>query len=149
MASQLGRLGNLPQIQEANSILARLDALQSSMDRKIDNLQTSINTLHTSVHTLDTKLNALTLQTMASAHNTLARLYNGQLDRAEHHLRALHNATTNEAILEFPSTPGEVERLSSRRLDDILVALGEDAEGNVPHRRQAVRRAIGMAQRGI
>lgn len=58
----------------------------------------------------------------------------------------LYHFATNTYINGFPATSAAIATLPQPLVNDLLAALGEDAEGNIAAKRQRIRRAIGLPE---
>ncbi|KAI9829273.1 MAG: hypothetical protein M1826_005737 [Phylliscum demangeonii] len=88
----------------------------------------------------------------AERYNNVARIENSRVLHSETPLVSLLDVRTNEAIIPFPRTPPELDRLGlgylhSSDLTRILTALGQPALRQVDALRQRLRSAIGLVQK--
>jgi hypothetical protein len=79
-----------------------------------------------------------------SEHNSIARLQNSGAARNDHRLTVLHDYATNTNIQGFPTTPAQIDHMTSAQLNPILTALDLPTNGTVQAKRRRLKFYIGL-----
>ncbi|KAF8241401.1 hypothetical protein K440DRAFT_572542 [Wilcoxina mikolae CBS 423.85] len=135
LATNLGRMRNVPAFDGGALILAELRAIRTDMvemERRIMDSQ------------------RMTLARLeASDYNTVARLTNSALAVTPESQLIQLRTPRNEEVEDFPMTSADIDGASWQELNRLLQSYGLPTQGTVFVRRKQLKKYIGIVMAGI
>ncbi|KAL6245569.1 hypothetical protein RBB50_007568 [Rhinocladiella similis] len=144
IATEILKIPNTPALAGGQQLLAELRAMREQSMRDTMTIRQDLANVHQEITNVRQEL--VTTIT-ASNHNNAARVQNTYLQSRNENLISFINATTGAAILDFPRTSLELERMARRQLDSVLQQLGIPSQGaNLADKKRLLRAHIGLPE---
>ncbi|KIY02564.1 uncharacterized protein Z520_01029 [Fonsecaea multimorphosa CBS 102226] len=144
IATEILKIPNTPALAGGQQLLAELRAIREQSTRDTMAIRQDIANIRQEI--VDVRQELVTIIT-ASNHNNAARVQNTYLRSQNENLVSFLNATTGAAILDFPRTSSELERMARRQLDSVLQQLGIPTQGaNLADKKRLLRAHIGLPE---
>ncbi|KIW20916.1 hypothetical protein PV08_01495 [Exophiala spinifera] len=144
IATEILKIPNTPALAGGQQLLAELRAMREQSRRDTITIRQDLANVCQEITNVRQEL--VTIIT-ASNHNNAARVQNTYLQSQNENLVSFINATTGAAILDFPRTSLELERMARRQLDSVLQQLGIPSQGaNLADKKRLLRAHIGLPE---
>ncbi|KIW60458.1 hypothetical protein PV05_00673 [Exophiala xenobiotica] len=151
IATEILKIPNTPALAGGQQLLAELRAIREQSTRDTMAIRQDIANVRQEIvdvrqEIVDVRQELVTIIT-ASNHNNAARVQNTYLQSQNENLVSFLNATTGAAIIDFPHTSLELERMAKRQLDSVLQQLGIPTQGaNLADKKRLLRAHIGLPE---
>ncbi|EXJ63190.1 hypothetical protein A1O7_03636 [Cladophialophora yegresii CBS 114405] len=144
LATEILKIPNTPALAGGQQLLDELRALMAQLTGDTRAIRQDIANVRQQV--IDVRQELITTIT-ASNHNNAARVQNTYLRSQNENLVPFLDATTGAAVLHFPHTTFEIERMARRQLDSVLQQLGIPTQGaNLAEKKRLLRAHIGLPE---
>ncbi|MCJ1383639.1 hypothetical protein MMC17_006753 [Xylographa soralifera] len=150
---ELAKCPDLVTFHESTEMIGLLRGLTASvavLTTNVANLRTDVADLRADVADLRADVASLRAsmadmesEMKTSHHNGFAREQNRMLHDIDGPLAMFHTSR-NEPIPDFPTTPRQIQRLRTRVLGELLLALEVDSHGSQEEKMNHFRLAIGL-----
>ncbi|KIW78642.1 hypothetical protein Z517_08480 [Fonsecaea pedrosoi CBS 271.37] len=136
IAAEILKIPNTPALAGGQQLLAELRTIREQLTR-----------VERDTRAIREDVVNVRQQITASNHNNAVRVRNTYLRSQNENLVSFVNATTGAAILGFPHTSSEIERMARRQLDSVLQQLGIPTQGaNLAEKKRLLRAHIGLTE---
>ncbi|KAL2753474.1 hypothetical protein ACRALDRAFT_2049086 [Sodiomyces alcalophilus JCM 7366] len=138
LGQQFGRFENLPLVDGGTRLLQEMARMRQDLGTQMDSMSNRMESMSESLLRLERR-------SRAESVNMMARLMNGSLvKQADDPLQGLCSPLTGEPIPLFPATLGDLNRMDSAHLSQILSSLDQSPAGSVREKRQRLRTLCGV-----